>query len=370
MKIAHIVRQFYPSVGGLEDYVYNLAKEQIADGHQVSIITLNSDFQTDETLKTQEVHHDLQITRVPWKGSRRYSLCWIPTKLLNSHDVVHVHAVDYFIDYLSMMKRFGLLKAKLILSTHGGFFHTNNNRKLKELWFKTITKFTLSKADAVVSNSSNDQKLFAQIAPSVTQINNAIRVRKFGGPTDVVPNNDMVYLGRFSSNKRLLWLIRAFSKLQNPPGTLKIIGQSKTGDTPALQALIAELNCSASVQLLLDLSVEEIAAHITSSKFTVSASEYEGFGLSTVELMSYGLVPFLAEEPLTFNNFVEESGAGKIFSVVNDNFATQYKTLIDEWSAAQAHSVAEYAKTFSWQATASEMTNVYKSTFTDGLRAY
>lgn len=370
MKIAHIVRQFYPSVGGLEDYVYNLAKEQIADGHEVSIITLNIDFQTGERLKAQEQHHDLQITRVPWKGSRRYSVCWIAPKLLNSHDVVHVHAVDYFIDYLSMMKRLGILQAKLILSTHGGFFHTNNNRKLKELWFKTITRFTLSKADAVVSNSSNDQKLFLQIAPAVTQINNAIRVRKFGGVTPEAPRDDLVYLGRFSSNKRLPWLIEAFAALDKTPGVLKIIGQSKTGDTPALQALIAKLDCADRVQLLLDLNVDDIAKHITGSKFTVSASEYEGFGLSVVELMSYGLVPLLAEEPLTFNNFIEESGAGKIFSVVNGTFAKQYQTLIDDWSGAQARSVSEYAKTFSWQATASEMTNVYKSTFADGLRAY
>ena len=32
MKILHIVSQFYPMIGGLENYVYNLAEQQIKTG--------------------------------------------------------------------------------------------------------------------------------------------------------------------------------------------------------------------------------------------------------------------------------------------------------------------------------------------------
>lgn len=370
MKIAHVVRQFYPSVGGLEDYVYNLAKEQIDDGDDVSIITLDTDFQTGQALPPSERHHGLTITRLPWRGSQRYPVSWISPQLLNQHDVVHVHAVDFFVDYLSMLKRFGVLNTKLVLSTHGGFFHTGKNRRLKQLYFNSITRFTLSRLDAVVCNSTNDQALFKTVAPNAVLVNNAIRVRKFGGSNHPAPAPDLVYLGRFSSNKRVPWLIRAFAALEQPVGKLKIIGQSKTGDAAELRQLVAGLQCEDRVELLLDISTEAIAEHINRSRFTVSASEYEGFGLSVVELMSYGLVPLLAQEPLTFNNFVDESRVGKIFSVADNTFAEQYHTLMNEWSLAQAHSASEYAKNFSWKATASEMSNVYKSTFEDSLRAY
>ena len=50
MKVLHVVRQFLPSVGGLEDVVYNLSKVQIAKGHKVQVYTLNSDFQSDSAL--------------------------------------------------------------------------------------------------------------------------------------------------------------------------------------------------------------------------------------------------------------------------------------------------------------------------------
>src|ERR1700712_2730638 len=115
MKIAHVVRQYYPSVGGLEDYTYNLAIEQRAKGHDVVVITLNTDFQTGEQLPAVDQYMGIEIRRVPWRGSMRYPIATMDMDLLNSMDLVHVHAVDFFIDYLSLMKRLGRLQATLVL---------------------------------------------------------------------------------------------------------------------------------------------------------------------------------------------------------------------------------------------------------------
>jgi alpha-1,3-mannosyltransferase len=42
---------------------------------------------------------------------------------LRDADIVHVHAIDFFFDFLGWTKP--LHGKKLVVSTHGGFFHTS-----------------------------------------------------------------------------------------------------------------------------------------------------------------------------------------------------------------------------------------------------
>jgi len=370
MKIAHVVRQFHPSIGGLEDYVFNLATEQLAAGHQVRVITLNTDFQTNEQLADHETYKGIEIIRLPWKGSTRYPLCRPDLAALNAVDIVHVHAVDYLIDYLSLMKRTRRLTSTLILSTHGGFFHTEKNQLIKKAFFQTITRFTIAKADAVLCCSSNDHALFKKITHRAKLINNGTRLHKFGPPSLQATTQDMVYLGRFSSNKRLPWLIREYAKLANPAGVLKIIGRSKTGDSAQMVNLIKELGCEDRVKLIMDISDEEILNHIQSSRFTVSASEYEGFGLGVIELMSYGLVPFLSSQPASFNDFVSDSQSGELFDYSNGSFHTHYERLISRWAPAAAERAFEYANQFSWKTVAEEIFDVYTNAIEFSVSAH
>jgi alpha-1,3-mannosyltransferase len=368
MKIAHVVRQFYPSVGGLEDYVQNLAIEQTAAGHDVSITTLNTDFQNDRTLPAFEMHQGLPITRVPWTFSTRYSICRIGMSGLNAADIVHVHAVDYMIDYLSLMKRLGRLKSKLVLATHGGFFHTGKNQRLKEIFFKTVTPFSLAKVDSVLCGSTHDLAMFRSISPDSQPFRYGVRLQKFGTQEAPFKSNDMVYLGRFSSNKRLAWLIEAYAQLKKPAGKLKIIGRSKTGDLDELAAMINKLGCQDWVELIVDVDDSVIRQHLVEAKFTVSASEYEGFGLSIIELMSYGLVPFLSNETPSFVDFVEESKSGELFEHSFASFSAQYENLISQWSPESAQRALTYTEQFAWKAVSEEIFNVYESALDQRVR--
>lgn len=368
MKIIHVVRQFRPSVGGLEDYVENLAREQLSAGHQVLVITLDTDFQTGETLPVRASYDGVDVQRVSWSFSQRYSLCRLDMATLNAADIVHVHAIDFFVDYLAAMKRLGALTAALVVSTHGGFFHTEKNQRLKQLFFRTITRATLAKADAVLSCSTNDQALFSSISDQAQLINNGIRLQKFGELKAAEQGDDIVYLGRFSSNKRMHWLIEAYAALGNPRGLLKIIGRSKTGDIESLVALIERLGCADRVQLVLDVSDDIIARHLCTARFTVSASEYEGFGLGVVELMSYGLVPLLSSAPPSFTDFVRDSRSGQLFDYRFEDFERAYEALITQWSPEAAQGARHYAEQFSWVSVAKDIQTVYEHVLANTAR--
>ncbi len=39
MYVVHVVRQFYPGVGGLENHVLDLARAQVAAGDRIRVVT-------------------------------------------------------------------------------------------------------------------------------------------------------------------------------------------------------------------------------------------------------------------------------------------------------------------------------------------
>ena len=73
MDVIHIVRQFSPAIGGLENFVLQLAKEQKTAGLTVSIITLNKVFHTDQALDDIASIDGIKVRRLAYFGSYKYA---------------------------------------------------------------------------------------------------------------------------------------------------------------------------------------------------------------------------------------------------------------------------------------------------------
>src|SRR5450631_3086470 len=124
MRITHVVRQFHPAVGGLETVALELASTQVRAGHSVRVVTLDRIFNSpNETrLSARDSIHGIDVVRIPFFGSTRYPIAPSVIKHLGKADIVHVHGIDFFFDYLAWTKLFH--RKQLVASTHGGFFHT------------------------------------------------------------------------------------------------------------------------------------------------------------------------------------------------------------------------------------------------------
>ena len=135
MKIVHVVRQFYPAVGGLENVVRELASAQVAAGHRVRVVTLNRVFgaSADHALPTHGVVDGVEVVRVPYFGSQRYPLAPAATSFVRDADVVHVHAIDFFFDYLAWTKVFH--RKKLVVSNSWRIFSHGLCRALEAAVF-------------------------------------------------------------------------------------------------------------------------------------------------------------------------------------------------------------------------------------------
>ena len=100
--VTHVVRQFLPNRGGLEDVVANLCRQLPPLGYRTRVVTLDRLFVDPETvLPAQETIEGIEVVRIPWRGSNRYPIAPQVFQHLADADLIHVHAVDFFFDALA-----------------------------------------------------------------------------------------------------------------------------------------------------------------------------------------------------------------------------------------------------------------------------
>lgn len=311
MRVVHVVRQFAPSVGGLEGAVLKLCTTLRGTGIEASVLTLNRVKQGDGgMLAATDSVEDVPVTRVPFQGSWRYPIA--PTVLghLRNVDVVHVHAIDFFFDFLACTK--AVHRRPLVASTHGGFFHTEFARRLKHLYFQTITRASASLYASICASSRSDLALFKTIAPkNVTLVENGVDVLKWRNRASIRPVRALIAIGRFSSNKQLPKLLLALQSLRrlHPDWSLVIAGSAADLTANDVTQHARDAGLSDAVSVLAAPSDADIAAAIGASSYIVSASSYEGFGIGIVEGLSAGLTPILNRIP-AFEALTADTGCG------------------------------------------------------------
>lgn len=313
LSIVHVVRQFHPGIGGMEECVLQLARYQQRDGHGVRVVTLDTIFDEDATAKLP--HHDaidgIEIRRVAWKGSKRYPIAPGVLRHLNGADIVHVHGVDFLFDYLALTKP--IHGRTLVLSTHGGFFHTQFAGKMKLRYFTTVTRTAMRAYAGTGASSTQDYDRFQQIHPrNLRLIENGVSLDKFRGLADPSAHT-MLYFGRLAPNKGLFELLPWFAQARavDPAWRLVIAGKPMGVEAGQLRDRAAAAGVADAVEVVVTPTDAEIADIVRRSSVYVSASSYEGFGLAAIEGASAHLYPVLNAIP-AFERTIETMGFGRI----------------------------------------------------------
>ncbi|WP_409563156.1 WecB/TagA/CpsF family glycosyltransferase [Hyphomicrobium sp. MC8b] len=311
MRVLHVVRQFHPAVGGLENMVLSLARAQLRAGLQAEVLTLNRRFQDlDTVLPSRDCVEDIPVRRIPFRGSRRYPVAPQVLSHIEDFDLIHVHGVDFFADFLSATAPWH--RKPMVLTTHGGFFHTTFAQRLKRFYFRTITKSSVRNYRRVIACSENDAQTFSTIAGErVVAIENGVDIHKFRDASSREYQPKIAYFGRFAAHKGILNLINAFDLVRHaiPDARLVLIGNDSDGMLRIIEAACADGLRDGSIKILTDRNDGEIADELSTCSFFASASQYEGFGLTLVEAMSAGLIPIANEIP-SFEAILRRVGIG------------------------------------------------------------
>lgn len=312
MRVLHVVRQFHPSVGGLEEVVRSLSAQQRRSGIDAEVLTLDRQFRDLTTrLPASDVVDGVPVRRIRHVGSRRYPIAPDVREHLAQHDLIHVHGVDFFCDFLALTK--AVHRKPLVLSTHGGFFHTGFARRLKKAYFHTATRAALTQYSRVIACSGADLETFEPVCGRRLQlIDNGVDTNKFAAVSSEHCRPAFVYFGRFASHKGLDRLIDAFEVAARrlPQARLKLIGIDWDGTLPRLRERVRSFS-PGQIDIMTDLGDAEIADALKDCSFFVSASEYEGFGLALVEALSAGLLPVASRIP-SFEKIIREAGVGHV----------------------------------------------------------
>lgn len=366
IKVAHVVRQYYPSIGGMEDVVQNIAQYQARiHGHVPTIVTLNRVFvKPTEILPQEEMVNGIRVIRMPYQGSTRYPFSPGVLKHLSDCDVIHVHGVDFFYDFLAATKL--IHRRPLVASTHGGFFHTAFASTAKKAFFNTVTRTTSMAYDAVVGTSDNDGDLFRKIikSPKLTVIENGVNVEKYRdkGASAFVPT--IMYFGRWSSNKGLKETLALFGALvkSHPEWRLIIAGREYDLSEADLRTIAKDLGIEQNVSIAANPSDQQLSDLIAQSSYYICLSRHEGFGIAAIEAMSAGLTPILSDIP-PFRNLLEKSGLGMLHTGGVDATVAAIVSSSQNGPAAyaeQRRQLQQFSEQYSWNHIGGRYVDIYQ----------
>lgn len=335
MNITLILRYF--TIGGLERVVSSLANGYVSRGHNVKIIVLSKGKRN--SLITEI---DTRVKVIFLEGKTWSKIRQLREETRNS--IVHIHFGD---GRIHPIIRLGLSGRKMIITYHSVYSHKRNFLlNFIDYLFSFQAKKIIAVSDAVKDfcvNEVNIKKNKICVIRNGIEYNGEMNERKKGKTLKIVS------LASLYPHKNQMYLIRALAALKmkcHIPFKLYIIG-----DGPCMSDIYLE-----SIKLGLKENIiwygavwqkDLVASIVQKSDVFVSASKYEGFPISILEGMTYGL-------PMLLSNILphkEICGGGALFFDFDEDYSSfidginkiyDDNTYAKRMSAYSYHRVKEY----------------------------
>jgi alpha-1,3-mannosyltransferase len=364
MRILQLTRQFLPAEGGMESVVEGLSVALQQNGHAVQVATLRLLFSNGALAPAESVETGLKVRRMRHWGPRRYPIAPGVFRVIRGYDLVHIHAIDFFVDFLSLLRP--VHRIPLVISTHGGFFHTDRARAFKEMYFKTVTRHSLSGVGAVVCVSQHDCRMFSRIVPPqrIRVIENGANIDGLWSLKKMLEPGLVLGVARLAENKRVHKVLEAMAALRDryPHLRLEWVGTEFDGLRASLERRVIDLGLSGRVRFHGAVSREELYGLLQRAHLFVSASAYEGFGLSTIEAMSAAtavVVTAVGVHP----DVVQDGVSGFLVDQDAAGLCTQLEralSLPEERLAAIGERARAATKRFSWSRIVLQYEQLYR----------
>lgn len=303
LRIVHLARRFHPLVGGTERYALDLARRQAADGHRVDVVTLDRDAMSssDVRLPRREVLDGIHIERLPGWGGPRWAMTARPDRLVArvaSSDVVHLHDLrfHYTLAHLATAAR----RRRLLVHTHGLFFHTTDFARLKGLalrWF--YGPVARVGGSVVVADSQIDRDRLLAVVPWLADIvhviPNAIDLRAARAVQRRPEEGVLLAFGRLTESKGLREALTALAQLADRDWRLVLAGQEERKEAGVLAERAAQLGIADRLTFLGRVDDQGLGELLAKASIALFPSRGEGFGLALAEALAAG-VPVVAND--------------------------------------------------------------------------
>lgn len=321
IKIGIVVDRVMPYyIGGYERRYWELAK-RLTKNNEVHIFT---SCQKDEII--EGIHFHKIVHKLPYFNNKGYRLMnqdfYFTLKYLSKFqklDVIDCNATPFF--HIPIMNLFmKLKKTKFAITVHevpqktvNTYLHYRYNESIKSKIIPLISglgsqlvKSSLKypKPDLIIAVSRTTEKMLNKIGLErcTKMIPNGVNPSFLDIPNNNKRNNDVVFVGRLTPEKRVGDLLESFSHYRNM--FKKVPSAQIIGDGPSMQNLQSQskkLDLNNDVNFLGNVSENKMHNTLLNSKVFVLPSAREGFSIATAEAMACRLpiimaVPTIPEE--------------------------------------------------------------------------
>ncbi len=350
---------FYPSLGGMEKFIENLSLNLKERGHDVSIAVFNKT----ANLPKRALVSGIPVVNYPCKGLTIFPLCLASLSEWKDVDIIHLH--DHRFGFISLNILLRLPGIPIVATTHGTFFHTKKNLFLKKLYMRFIASLVGKRMTSIIACSASDKKIVDGWGIESLLIEDGVDSEAFSEANILrkkAPN--FLYWGRISKNKRVDRLLEAFNKIfiVLPEAKLTIVGADIEELRDSYETSLVNRGLQDKIRFLGPLPKEDLMREIRAHNYYVSATEYEGFGMSVVEAMASGLIPIVQSIP-PFQNIIQHGING--FLIDYDEPAQVAKQIaeiisMDEDSyQSRVKNATVRARDYSWNIKVCEYEAVY-----------
>ena len=270
MKIAHIYYSL--GYGGIETLILNVSNWQVKNGHDVSIILVNENYESDLISLLDERVKIIKLNRKP-NTSPMFAVLKLNFTLIKSQfDILHIHAAELARIILPVFN------FSIVLHVHSTVGITNT----KVGHYRKCIAISEAVRDVLASKYGVKSKV----------IYNGIDFRRFKQRKLTAVSNKIISVGSLNTEiKNQDGMIRQFAQIVNRVSSeLHIVGDGP--DYEKLKTLIKELGLSERVFLLGNKSPRWLQENLCDYDLFLQASHNEGLGIAAIEAAA-SCVPLL-----------------------------------------------------------------------------
>jgi glycosyltransferase involved in cell wall biosynthesis len=307
LRIAQVNSYFYPfMIGGAEWYIYNISKELVKEGHEVTVFS--ADHLGNETAPTEDVVEGIRVRRIPLKVDLSYRVkLWNGlSKALEEggFDIIHTYdyAAKHSLDALNAAKSAGVGTALTVFDVHSS---------IPRGWYKRIPMMYLDgyfarrafplatrilvRAPELIGGLPDIEHWESKVRVTPSGVRpesfQAFDGQEFRKRHSISGSPMVLFLGRLNPLKGPQFIIEAAPLLaaEFPDISFVFVGPDQSGYKGQLQAMAGDLGVSSRIfftGMISDFR-EKMEAYAACDLFCLPTS-YEGTSQAIFEAMTQG----------------------------------------------------------------------------------
>lgn len=304
MKILQITPFFHPSVAGIENHVYNLSNNLSKRGHDVDILTIN----TENVKKEEIICGNINVYRCSLNIKYHKGLVSIEfvKRVLNAknYDLCHIH-IPFPFGLETTIVASKINKIPLIVTHHGeptksAFLYSIINSAYSK-FYRNISLSFANKLIFLTESYGESLKLPERVKEKIQIVRSGVDAQRFSPQNDGTlirkkydftdEDKIILFVGRLTIHNRykgIDYLIKALSNVRHENNNAKLVIVGRGELVSELKELVKQLKLEQNVIFATSVSDEELPYYYAMCDYFVlpSISGPESFGIVLLEAMA------------------------------------------------------------------------------------